>query len=113
MRGVTSILAGALQLKGKKYDNDKAMFDLIPPLAELEVARVLTYGAKKYEPENWRYVEDATRRYTAAARRHINSAMQGEQCDPETGYSHYAHAICCLMFMLEMELEKRRKEEGA
>lgn len=98
-------------MKGRKYDSEKAMFDLIPPLAELEVARVLTYGAKKYEPENWRYVEDATRRYTAAARRHINSAMQGEQCDPETGYSHYAHAICSLMFMLEIELEKRREEE--
>ena len=100
-------------MKGKKFDEDKPMFSLVPPLSELEIAKVLTYGATKYAPNNWRHVENATDRYISAARRHINSAMSGSLYDDETGLHHYAHAICCLMFMMEIELEKRREEERA
>ena len=95
-------------MEGKKYDQGKPMFALIPPLAELEVAKVLTYGAVKYAPDNWRYVNDPFSRYLSAARRHINMVQLGETHDPETDMHHYAHAICCLMFLLEIELEKRR-----
>jgi hypothetical protein len=34
--------------EGKKYDAGKPMMELIPPHAELELARVLTFGAIKY-----------------------------------------------------------------
>ena len=100
-------------MKGLKFDSGKPMFSLIPPLSEREVAKVLTYGASKYAPDNWKLVDNATNRYISAARRHINSAMVGDQYDDETGLHHYAHAICCLMFMMEVELEKRREEERA
>ena len=95
-------------MEGKKYDQGKPMFSLIPPLAEREVAKVLTFGAQKYAPDNWRYVEDHFSRYLSAARRHINMVQLGETHDPETGLHHYAHAICCLMFLLEKELEEGR-----
>jgi hypothetical protein len=84
------------------------MFALIPPLAELEVAKVLTYGAEKYAPDNWRHVDDHFSRYLSAARRHINMVQLGETHDPETGMHHYAHAICNLLFLLEVNLEKGR-----
>lgn len=93
-------------MEGKKYDQGKPMFSLIPPLAEQEVAKVLTFGAQKYAPDNWRYVDESFSRYLSAARRHINMVQLGESHDPETGLHHYAHAICCLMFLLEIELEK-------
>ena len=38
--------------------------------------------------------------------------MDGEELDPETNLSHIAHAVCCLLFKLEVELEKTKKESG-
>lgn len=95
---------------GRKFDQDKPRMDLLPPLATLEVAKVLTFGANKYEPNNWKYVPDASNRYTAGALRHIFATMAQEQLDPESGLDHLAHAICCLMFILEDRLEKSTKE---
>ncbi|MGO1500821.1 MAG: dATP/dGTP diphosphohydrolase domain-containing protein [Marinobacter sp.] len=91
--------------QGIKYDADKPMMDLIPPHMELEVAKVLTAGAQKYSPDGWRRVPDMRRRYIAAAKRHINSLSQGIELDDETGLHHAAHAVCCLMFLGEVELE--------
>lgn len=90
---------------GVKFGGAKPMMDLIPPLMELEVARVLTAGAQKYSPDNWRQVPDLRRRYIAAAKRHINALSQGIALDDETGLHHAAHAVCCLMFLGEVELE--------
>ncbi|WP_417315668.1 dATP/dGTP diphosphohydrolase domain-containing protein [Cycloclasticus pugetii] len=90
---------------GVKYDTGKPAMNLIPPNIELEVARVLTFGAEKYGPENWRLVQDARNRYMAAAMRHISAMRRGYVLDDESGISHAAHAICCLMFMGEVELE--------
>jgi hypothetical protein len=79
---------------------------LLPPKAIVEVSKVLTFGAAKYDEENWRYLDKLQERYTGATLRHLFSHMDGEQRDSETGYSHLAHAICCLLFKLEIELEK-------
>lgn len=95
---------------GRKFDQDKPRMELLPPLATLEVAKVLTFGANKYEPNNWKYVPDARNRYTAGALRHIFATMAQEQLDPESGLDHLAHAICCLMFILEDRLEKSTEE---
>jgi len=92
-------------MKGVKYDEEKPQMYLLPPLALLEVGKVLTFGAKKYSPDNWKKVPDAKNRYTSGALRHILADMSGETKDDETGLSHKAHAICCLLFNLEKELE--------
>ena len=68
--------------------------NLLPPKAIVEVAKVLTFGAQKYGPENWKELEDLQNRYTAGALRHIFAHMDGEKLDPETGLSHMAHALC-------------------
>jgi hypothetical protein len=39
---------------GKKFDQGKIRLDLIPPQTIIDVGQVLTYGASKYGPENWR-----------------------------------------------------------
>jgi hypothetical protein len=92
---------------GIKHDADKPRFDLIPPLAERAMAEVLTFGAAKYSPDNWRKVEDAIERYTAAALRHINARRSGEYLDPESQKPHMAHAMCCIGYVLELEQEAR------
>tara|TARA_B110000858_G_scaffold190801_1_gene239247 strand:+ start:260 stop:691 length:432 start_codon:yes stop_codon:yes gene_type:complete len=96
---------------GKKFDSEKPKMYLLPPKATVEVAKVLTFGAAKYDEDNWRKLEDAQKRYSGGALRHIFSHLDGELDDPETNCSHLAHAICCLMFKLELELENGKSEE--
>lgn len=82
---------------GVKYDQDKLMFDLLEPEFEEGIVAVLTYGARKYAPDNWQKIE--RKRYIAAFGRHMNAWKKGERNDRETGYSHLYHAACCLMFL--------------
>lgn len=89
---------------GMKFDDGKPRMDLIPPHAEQMLAMVLTFGAKKYAPDNWRLVENPEQRYIAAAMRHINAYRSGEINDPETGLPHLAHAMCCLAFLIELQV---------
>lgn len=88
---------------GSKHDSGKPLMGAVPPNAMLAVARVLTFGAEKYGRDNWRQVENAETRYLDAALRHINAYQRGESVDPESGESHLAHAVCSLMFMLELQ----------
>lgn len=95
---------------GKKYDGEKPRMYLLPPKATVEVAKVLTYGAEKYDEDNWRKLDNLQNRYSGATLRHIFAHLDGEYVDEETGCSHLAHAICCLMFKLEEELENGWKD---
>lgn len=96
-------IAEVSNMVGAKHDSGKPRMDLIPPHAEKLMAEVLTFGAKKYSPENWRLVSDLRSRYIAAAMRHINAWRIGEEDDPETGLPHLAHAMCNLAFIVEVE----------
>jgi len=96
---------------GKKYDGGKPQLYLLPPKSINEVGKVLTFGAEKYDPHNWRKVDDLQNRYTSAALRHIFAHIDGESVDEETGLSHLAHAMCCLLFKLEDELIAESEEE--
>tara|TARA_B100002019_G_C21022574_1_gene475598 strand:+ start:248 stop:682 length:435 start_codon:yes stop_codon:yes gene_type:complete len=98
-------------MDGIKYDSEKPRMNLLPPKAIVEISKVLTFGAAKYDAENWRKLDDLQNRYTAGALRHIFAHMDGEELDPETNLSHLAHAMCCLLFKLEIELENAQSEE--
>lgn len=91
-------------MEGIKYDNDKPEYGLLPPFALEETVKVLTFGAKKYDRENWRKLDDLHNRYFNAAQRHLWAIKRGETHDPETGMHHAAHAMCCLLFLLESEI---------
>lgn len=86
-----------------KHDSGKARYDLIPPLALDAFVRVLTFGAKKYAPDNWRTVENRRARYFAAAMRHLWAWWRGERLDEESGEPHLACAMCCISFLLDEE----------
>lgn len=88
---------------GSKHDSGKPVMGAVPPNALLAVARVLTFGAEKYGRDNWQKVENMEVRYLDATLRHINAHQRGETTDPESGESHLAHAVCSLMFMLEVQ----------
>lgn len=84
---------------GIKFDKEKVRWSLVPTGVMTDVVDVLTKGAQKYAPDNWMYVPDSRSRYYDAALRHLTSWWEGELNDPETGNSHLAHAMCCLMFL--------------
>jgi hypothetical protein len=88
---------------GRKFDVDKNRWDLLPWNAAAEIVKVLTFGARKYAPNNWRYVPEARDRYFSALHRHMQAWWGGEKLDPETGLPHLAHAGCCLLFLLSLE----------
>jgi len=38
---------------GRKFDGGKLQYGLLPPLALKATVEILTFGAEKYEPDNW------------------------------------------------------------
>lgn len=90
---------------GRKFDGGKLEYGLIPPLALKEMVKVLTFGAQKYERDNWKKVPDSKRRYFDALQRHVWAYKEGEQLDPESGIHHLAHAACCLFFLYEHDVK--------
>ncbi len=85
-----------------KNDNEKIRLELLSSIALNEIAKVLTFGAKKYADHNWRK-GFAWSRLLGAAMRHLLAFLGGEDKDPETGLSHLGHLGCCVMFLLEHE----------
>ena len=90
---------------GRKFDGGKPQYGLLPPMALRATVDVLTFGAEKYEPDNWKFVPDSKRRYFDALQRHLWQWKEGEQTDQESGLPHLAHAMCCLMFLYEHDVK--------
>lgn len=89
-------------LGGIKYDGGKPRPTLMQKdlsAAFRDVIDVLEMGAKKYARGNYMNVEDY--RYHDAVLRHILDMMEGIDLDSESGKHHAAHAICCLLFILQ------------
>tara|TARA_B100000768_G_scaffold153733_1_gene150066 strand:- start:1469 stop:1921 length:453 start_codon:yes stop_codon:yes gene_type:complete len=82
-----------------KADDAKTRYDLLPPELLEETAKVLTFGAQKYSAHNWAQGASWSR-YFSAMMRHMWAWWRGEDNDPETGFSHLAHAACCLSFLI-------------
>ena len=104
---VTSLTKPSQASVGRKDDQEKNRLDLIEPEFIEGVGKVLTFGADKYEPNNWQKVEDAEDRYYAAALRHLIAWRKGEKTDPESGLSHLYHVACNIMFLQHFEREDK------
>lgn len=104
-----SMMNIAKSTAGRKNDEDKNRLDLIEPQFIEGVGEVLTFGANKYEPNNWQNVENAEDRYYAAALRHLMAWRRGETVDEESGLSHLKHAATNLMFLLHFETPQETK----
>lgn len=71
----------------------KAPLDLIEHAAEVEIARVMKHGADRYGRRNYVHpdTEILATTYVAAIRRHAGAIAAGEEVDPDSGFSHWAH----------------------
>lgn len=85
--------------EGRKFDSDKLRWDLLDIEFPESVVEVLTFGAKKYEPDNWRKVDNGINRYYAAALRHLSEWRKGNKIDTDSGLPHLAHVATNLYFL--------------
>jgi len=85
---------------GIKFDDERNRWDLLPWREIEQVVKILTFGAKKYADDNWKYIPDLKKRYFAAAMRHLVAWQKGEMLDQESGENHLSHALCCILFLL-------------
>lgn len=71
--------------------DNKPPLDLLEHVADIEIARVLFTGAKKYGRKNFHTIPISATVYGGAIRRHVGAWLDGEDLDPESGISHLAH----------------------
>lgn len=98
------------ETQGIKHDQDKIRMDLVPWDVVVEIAKILTFGARKYADRNWEKGFNWSRVY-GALMRHLTLWFQGQDTDVETGRSHLAHAGCCLFFLLAFVLRGVGKDD--
>lgn len=87
--------------RGSRANKGKPRVGLLVPGFLLEMGAVLTMGAEKYAPDNWKKGLPV-REIMDSALRHIYAFMDGENVDQESGKHHLAHAAVNLMFAFWM-----------
>jgi deoxycytidylate deaminase len=85
-----------------KFDVGKLRYSLVPPTAIKAMAEALTYGAKKYKPNNWQKCEDPVK-YVDALYRHLEAYRSGEKIDSESGLPHLSLAMTNIAFLQYFE----------
>ena len=109
-REVNEVLAERAASEGRKDDAGKLPYHLLPSDAVEEILKVLEYGATKYAPRNWEKGMAWSRPFSALMR-HAWAWWRGEHNDPETGYSHLAHAGCCILFLLSYTIRRSGNDD--
>ena len=110
-----------MNLNGKKFDQGKTEWDLLPLGPVEEIVKVLMHGREKYGRDNWQLVDNPIRRYYAAAQRHLAAFRRArfdtknpfDAVDSESKLHHLAHAACCLLFLLWHERKELCEEDAA
>lgn len=90
-----------------KFDKDKPNCGLVYrgfAKALLEVAKVGTFGAKKYAPDSWKNIEQEA--YVSALFRHLLAWLDGEKYDNESGFNHLSHCAWNALAICDMEINK-------
>jgi len=90
---------------GTKFDEGKLRYDLMPVHSLEGVVKILTFGAQKYDDNNWRKMENLDR-YYAALMRHLEAVRKGEWLDSESGCPHLDHVMCNTIFLRELKWNK-------
>jgi len=86
-----------------RIGSSKLPLDLIPATASIEEALAFLEGAEKYGAFNYRAVGVRASIYVAAAMRHIQKWVNGEERDEKTGVHHLGSARACLGILLDAQ----------
>lgn len=83
-----------------RKNDGKLRVDLIPDRALMEVAKVFTFGAEKYDDNNWRKGMPWSK-CIASLERHLKAFKNRKDFDDESGLLHLAHLVTNGLFLLE------------
>lgn len=95
---------------GLKYDAAKPGMELLDPYALEQLAKVVDYGATKYDKFNWKKGIQWGRTLGAVLR-HTFAYINGEDNDPETGLNHMAHAMANCMFLVWFSQNRKEYDD--
>ena len=96
--------------EGTKYDTNKPRYDLLDAYALHQIVLVYTFGAAKYEDDNWSK-GISWKRVFAASMRHLWSFWRGEEIDSESGLPHLAHAAWNIITLLNYSKYRREFDD--
>ena len=83
--------------KSLRYNSGKPQWSLVDFKSLEPMVRVLEFGCKKYDRDNWKKGLDKTEILESLSR-HLFELMSGEENDPESGLGHIGHIMCNAMF---------------
>lgn len=85
----------------QKDDSKKIRLELIDPTFINGLGAVLTFGAEKYEANNWKLANSPAdrERIKGAMLRHQMELANGTEIDPDSGLHHAYHIACNAMFL--------------
>lgn len=83
--------------KALRYDDGKLDWTLLDFDSLVPAVKVMTYGAKKYDRNNWKLPLDDNQQHIRCAFRHLIAIAQGQEIDEESGERHSGHVICNMM----------------
>ena len=95
--------------KGAPQSHTSCRFDLIPPIALFKIAEVLGYAVEKYgqgefkgRPISGKWSDIPVEDHLNHSIQHIYGYLLGDNTE-----DHLSHAICRLMFALELSKENK------
>lgn len=80
--------------------DNKAPLDYLEHAANVEICKAIKTGADKYGRRNFRDTPIKANVYIGAIMRHIGAYSNGEDLDPDSGLSHFAHIGACVHVVL-------------
>jgi len=86
--------------QGGRQSYQPGAFELLPPIALTEVAKVLEHGAAKYEAWNWTAIP--SNMHLRSCMGHLFSFIAGDTTEGGDRYNHLTHAATRLLFAVEM-----------
>lgn len=92
-------MSGALRLNEGK-PSLAYMLQFVNPMRA--IARIMEFGAAKYEDGNWRKGGKPDREYLDSMMRHLTYWLHGEVYDDDSGCSHLGHAIWNMLALHEL-----------
>ena len=96
--------------KGKKYDEGKSMVGTLInvfPEALMAIGKCIEFGTHKYpNPNNWKKVKGANKRYQDSLMRHLIKHNAGDIIDEETKLLHLAHMAWNALAILQLYIMK-------
>jgi dATP/dGTP diphosphohydrolase len=74
---------------------------LVPPALRIIAEPAMRLGGEKYGPFNWREKGVKYNVYLDALERHMTAIREGQDIDPESGFTHLSHMAACVAIMAD------------